>query len=50
MTDAGAAATPQVKSSKAGPSGEAGEKKRFEVKKVCSMTGCRSCLSWLLLY
>lgn len=35
MTDAGAA--PKVKTSKAGPSGgEAGEKKRFEVKKVTS--------------
>ena len=34
MTDAGAA--PKVKTSKAGPSGgEAGDKKRFEVKKVC---------------
>ena len=32
MTDAGASSN--VKSSKAGPSGEAGEKKRFEVKKV----------------
>ena len=33
MTDA-AAAAPKLKSSKAGASGEAGEKKRFEVKKV----------------
>ena len=34
MADAGA---PKMKTSKAGPSGgEAGEKKRFEVKKVCS--------------
>lgn len=32
MTDA--AAEPKVKNGKAGPSGEAGEKKRFEVKKV----------------
>ena len=32
MTDASAA--PKAKASKAGPSGDAGEKKRFEVKKV----------------